>query len=236
MAITKINGGVTAPKGFLASGLNAGIKNQTKKDMAMVFSSTPCAAAGVFTTNLVKAAPVIYQKHVLHPDTPPSQISLWCAYAARSLTKSRAAPHRLWSAPPHSRSASGLQSLFKRSNAAGLLAAMRPSTGHPSICAQSAQVSKPFSRTQVWMGQSLSQNGVLGPSTRQPVQDIMSGVIGTPLSFDQSAAVFSRRAVSFVIVAILASQASQSSPQQPISWFVCFIVVSVPLNQSISFV
>ena len=36
MAITKINGGVTAPKGFLASGLNAGIKNQTKKDMAMV--------------------------------------------------------------------------------------------------------------------------------------------------------------------------------------------------------
>ena len=34
MAITKINGGVTAPKGFLASGLNAGIKNQTKKDMA----------------------------------------------------------------------------------------------------------------------------------------------------------------------------------------------------------
>ena len=35
MAITKINGGVTAPKGFLASGLNAGIKNQTKKDMAM---------------------------------------------------------------------------------------------------------------------------------------------------------------------------------------------------------
>ena len=53
MAITKINGGVTAPKGFLASGLNAGIKNQTKKDMAMVFSSTTCAAAGVFTTNLV---------------------------------------------------------------------------------------------------------------------------------------------------------------------------------------
>ena len=62
MAITKINEGVTAPKGFLASGLNAGIKNQTKKDMAMVFSSTPCAAAGVFTTNLVKAAPVKWDK------------------------------------------------------------------------------------------------------------------------------------------------------------------------------
>ena len=59
-----INAGVTAPKGFLASGLNAGIKNQTKKDMAMVFSSTPCAAAGVFTTNLVKAAPVKWDKEI----------------------------------------------------------------------------------------------------------------------------------------------------------------------------
>lgn len=65
MAITKINGGVTAPKGFLASGLNVGIKNQTKKDMAMVFSSTPCAAAGVFTTNLVKAAPVKWDKEIV---------------------------------------------------------------------------------------------------------------------------------------------------------------------------
>lgn len=65
MAITKINGGVTAPKGFLASGLNAGIKNQTKKDIAMVFSSTPCAAAGVFTTNLVKAAPVKWDKEIV---------------------------------------------------------------------------------------------------------------------------------------------------------------------------
>ena len=65
MAITKINGGVTAPKGFLASGLNAGIKNQTKKDMAMVFSSTPCAAAGVFTSNLVKAAPVNWDKEIV---------------------------------------------------------------------------------------------------------------------------------------------------------------------------
>lgn len=65
MAITKINGGITAPKGFLASGLNAGIKNQTKKDMAMVFCSTPCAAAGVFTTNLVKAAPVKWDKEIV---------------------------------------------------------------------------------------------------------------------------------------------------------------------------
>lgn len=63
--ITKIDGGVTAPKGFLASGLNAGIKNQIKKDMAMVYSTTPCTAAGVFTTNLVKAAPVKWDKEIV---------------------------------------------------------------------------------------------------------------------------------------------------------------------------
>ena len=104
---------------------------------------------------------------------------------------------------------------------------MRSSVGHPSICPQSAQVSSPFSRTQVCTGQSLSQNGVFAPSARQPVQVIMSGVIVTPLSLVHRAAVFSRRALSFVIVAMRASHASQFSPQQPISWFVFFIVVSI---------
>ena len=40
----KIKGGVTAPKGFAAMGLKAGIKKD-KKDMAMIYSSTPCVAA-----------------------------------------------------------------------------------------------------------------------------------------------------------------------------------------------
>lgn len=57
--ITIISGGITAPKGFRAAGLRAGIKpGKTNKDMAMVISDVPCAAAGVFTRNLVKAAPV----------------------------------------------------------------------------------------------------------------------------------------------------------------------------------
>ena len=60
-----IDGGVTAAKGFKAAGMHAGIKKGTKKDMAMVFSSTPCAAAGVFTTNLVKAAPVKWDKEIV---------------------------------------------------------------------------------------------------------------------------------------------------------------------------
>ncbi len=61
----KIDGGVTAPQGFLAAGLNAGIKNNIKKDMAMVYSKVPCAAAGVFTRNVVKAAPVKWDKQIV---------------------------------------------------------------------------------------------------------------------------------------------------------------------------
>ena len=41
-----IQGGVTAAKGFKAAGMNAGIKNKTKKDMAMIFSEKPCVTAG----------------------------------------------------------------------------------------------------------------------------------------------------------------------------------------------
>lgn len=53
-----IEGGVTAPKGFLANGMAAGIKKY-KKDLALVVSQVPAAVAGVFTTNRVKAAPVL---------------------------------------------------------------------------------------------------------------------------------------------------------------------------------
>ena len=62
----KIDGGVTAPKGFKAAGLYAGIKKGGKKDMAMVYSEVPCRAAGVFTTNVVKAAPVKWDHEVVY--------------------------------------------------------------------------------------------------------------------------------------------------------------------------
>ena len=62
----RIEGGVTAPKGFQAAGLYAGIKKGHKKDMAMIFSEAPCRAAGVFTTNVVKAAPVKWDYKVVH--------------------------------------------------------------------------------------------------------------------------------------------------------------------------
>lgn len=57
--MNKISGGVTAPKGFLAGGLHCGIRaNQTKKDLAMIYSQAPCTAAAVYTQNKVYGAPI----------------------------------------------------------------------------------------------------------------------------------------------------------------------------------
>lgn len=61
----KIEGGVTAAKGFEAAGVQAQIKYQERKDMALLYSKSPCAAAGVFTSNVVKAAPVLWDKAVV---------------------------------------------------------------------------------------------------------------------------------------------------------------------------
>lgn len=60
-----INGGVTAAKGFEAAGVEAGIKYKNRKDMALVYSQAPCKTAGTFTTNLVKAAPVLWDMDVV---------------------------------------------------------------------------------------------------------------------------------------------------------------------------
>ncbi len=58
-----INGGVCAAKGFKAGGVHCGIrKNKTKKDLALIFSETKASAAAVYTTNLVKGAPLAVTK------------------------------------------------------------------------------------------------------------------------------------------------------------------------------
>ena len=55
----EIQGGVCAPAGFTAAGVHCGIrKNKTKKDLALLYSEVPCAAAAVYTKNLVKGAPI----------------------------------------------------------------------------------------------------------------------------------------------------------------------------------
>lgn len=60
-----IKAGVTAPKGFLAYGLSAGIKRSGKLDLGLIFSPTSAVTAGVFTINSIKAAPLLVtMKHI----------------------------------------------------------------------------------------------------------------------------------------------------------------------------
>ena len=61
----KIKGGVTAAKGFEAAGVAAEIKYKGRTDMAIVYSQVPCKAAGTFTTNVAKAAPVKWDQKVV---------------------------------------------------------------------------------------------------------------------------------------------------------------------------
>ena len=65
-------GGVTAPKGFKAASAAAEIKYKNRTDMAMIYSEKPCTQAGVFTSNIVKAAPVRWDKAVV-TDSPFAQ-------------------------------------------------------------------------------------------------------------------------------------------------------------------
>ncbi len=60
----KISGGVTAAKGFFAAHTAAGIKYKNRTDMAMLYSEEVCKAAGTYTTNIVKAAPVLWDRQV----------------------------------------------------------------------------------------------------------------------------------------------------------------------------
>jgi glutamate N-acetyltransferase/amino-acid N-acetyltransferase len=61
----EIIGGVTAAQGFKASCTAAGIKYKNRKDMAMIYSEVPCKAAGTYTTNIVQAAPVKWDKEMV---------------------------------------------------------------------------------------------------------------------------------------------------------------------------
>ena len=64
--IQKISGGVCAAKGFRANGLHCGIRrNKKKRDIALIVSDVPCAAAAVYTRNKVKGAPLLVTKRHL---------------------------------------------------------------------------------------------------------------------------------------------------------------------------
>ena len=70
----KIPGGVTAAKGYRAACYAAGIKYKDRTDMAMVLSDVPCAAAGVFTSNKVKAAPVLWDRELIQASSPAQAV------------------------------------------------------------------------------------------------------------------------------------------------------------------
>ena len=64
-----INGGICAPKGFSASATEANIKYKNRTDMAMIYSKVPAISAGTYTTNLVKAAPVLWDRKITDSET-----------------------------------------------------------------------------------------------------------------------------------------------------------------------
>ena len=61
----QIKGGVTVAKGYEAASTAAGIKYQGRTDMALIYSQVPCVSAGTFTTNVVKAAPVKWDRQIV---------------------------------------------------------------------------------------------------------------------------------------------------------------------------
>ena len=75
MSIKFVDGSVTAPKGFVASGVHCGIrKNKNKRDLALIYCEKPCAAAAIYTTNLVKSAPILVTRANLENGTAQAVI------------------------------------------------------------------------------------------------------------------------------------------------------------------
>lgn len=69
-----IEGGVTAAKGFEAAAAAAEIKYKNRTDMALIYSEKPCKAAGTFTTNIVKAAPVKWDREIVESGRKPQAV------------------------------------------------------------------------------------------------------------------------------------------------------------------
>ena len=80
-----IDGGVTAAKGFQAAAAAAEIKYKGRTDMAMVYSEVPCVAAGTFTTNVVKAAPVKWDQDIVY-NHPSAQVVICNSGIANACT------------------------------------------------------------------------------------------------------------------------------------------------------
>ncbi len=80
-----IDGGVTAARGFKSASAAAGIKYKDRPDMALIYSQMPCVAAGTFTTNIVKAAPVKWDQEIVY-HSPAAQAVVINAGIANACT------------------------------------------------------------------------------------------------------------------------------------------------------
>lgn len=78
---TEIEGGVTAAQGFRAAGVAAAIKYQDRRDVALLVADAPCAAAAVFTTNKVAAAPVILGRQKIEASGQVQAVIINSGYA-----------------------------------------------------------------------------------------------------------------------------------------------------------
>lgn len=76
------SGSISSASGFLAGAVSAGIKSKEELDLAILYSEVPCTAAGVFTTNQIKSAPVILsQKHIVKGRAQAVVVNSGCANA-----------------------------------------------------------------------------------------------------------------------------------------------------------
>ena len=71
--IKKINGAIIAPLGFEAAGIRTGVKRR-RKDLALIYTKNAAISAGVYTTNVVKAAPLLVTKDIVEKGTPINAI------------------------------------------------------------------------------------------------------------------------------------------------------------------
>ena len=104
-----IEGGVTAPKGFKASSCAAGIKYEGRTDMAMLGTDAPATAAGVYTSNLVKAACVQWDKAITASDEKVTAVVInagianactgaqglqYCEETAKAVSEEKGVPYK----------------------------------------------------------------------------------------------------------------------------------------------
>ena len=84
--LTPVDGGVTAPNAFRASGIACGIKASGRRDLAVVATPQPVAAAGIFTTNQAKAAPILVSQEHLHWSEGRAQVIVTNSGCANACT------------------------------------------------------------------------------------------------------------------------------------------------------